>query len=259
MIKGGATWAMAAVLVAMATGCAATPAAAPAVAAAPVVEAPAVAIDESSAVAEAAPAPAPEAAPEVEPVPTACAAHQSLKDVSACLPPAGFVKQTCAARSPDAELGLALFAPGTPWTRAWLASDVDAWNASGGFTSPTKVTFDEEVIVLARHAAPSMGGIVMTGAGANYDVLRSDGSCVSINEGELTTRRPPAPTRAPMKWHRLSETTRGALLESPKVASAHAAMEKACREDSKHASCTKAEKTLALVAANARQVRVARR
>ena len=40
----------------------------------------------------------------------------------------------------------------------------------------------------------------MTGAQAAYDVLCWDGSCVSVMEGELTTRRPPAPK--PNPWGR---------------------------------------------------------
>ena len=121
-----------------------------------------------------------------------------------------------------------------------------AWNASGGgFTHRAQLAFDEEVIVLSRHAAPSMGGIVMTGQMASYDVLRWDGSCVSVMEGELTTRRPPAPKPAPVPWSRLEEGTRRALLTSPKVKATHDSLGKACSSVSSPAekkTCDKADR-----------------
>jgi hypothetical protein len=134
-----------------------------------------------------------------------------------------------------------MFAKGTPWTRLWLAGDVEAWNASGGRTARTKLSFDEEVVVLAKHGAAQAGGIVMTGAMASYDVLRFDGSCVSVLEGELTTARPPSPKPAFVPWSRLEEATRHALLASPKVKASEAAFEKACNVGEKKA-CEKAER-----------------
>lgn len=186
------------------------------------------------------------AEPEPEPVPTSCASEQSFKkDAKACLMPADFIKKLCAASYPD--VTLSLFAKGTPWTRAWLAGDVEAWSASGGFTSRANVAFDEEVIILARHAAPSVGGIVMTGAGANFDVLRWDGTCVSVSEGELVSKRPPSPKASPMRFHRLEEATQKALLTSTKVKSSRDALEKACSGEK--AACERAEKEFANVVA----------
>ncbi|MDF2694865.1 MAG: hypothetical protein K0S65_3248, partial [Labilithrix sp.] len=111
-----------------------------------------------------------------------------------------------------------------------------------------KLAFDEEVIVLSRHSAGGGGGIVMTGAMASYDVLRWDGTCVSVMEGELTTRRPPAPKPAPVSWSRLEETTRRALLASPKVKATHDSLDKACGSVAsavEKRSCEKADKTFA--------------
>jgi hypothetical protein len=181
------------------------------------------------------------AEPEPEPLPTSCAGEQAFKSTKACLMPGDFVKKMCAASYPD--LTLALFAKGTPWTRAWLAGDVEAWSASGGFTSRAKLAFDEEVIVLARHAAPSVGGIVMSGGSANFDVLRWDGTCVSVAEGELTAKRPPKPKSSPMRWSRFEEATQEALLTAKKVKSSRDALNKACLGTK--ASCERAEKDFA--------------
>ena len=180
---------------------------------------------------------------EPEPIPTACVGEQSLKNTKACLPPGAFAKKLCGGIYP--EVALSMFAKGTPWTRVWLAGDVEAWNASGGLTHRAKLAFDEEVIVLSRHGAGGGGGIVMTGAMASFDVLRWDGSCVSVMEGELTTRRPPTPKPAPVPWSRLEETTRRALLASPKVKATHDSLDKACASVSSSTekkSCEKADK-----------------
>lgn len=180
-----------------------------------------------------------EAPPQAEPIPAACEGESTIKDAKLCVAPKAFTKKLCAGIYP--EVALSLFAKGTPWTRLWLAGDVEAWNASGGLTHRTKLAFDEEVIVLSKHGAAQAGGIVMTGAMASYDVVRLDGTCVSVMEGELTTRRPPAPKPAMVPWSRLEEPTRHALLASPKVKSTHDAFEKACTMGDKKA-CEKAER-----------------
>jgi hypothetical protein len=181
---------------------------------------------------------------EPEGLPSSCAGDQTLKDAKVCLPPSSFAKKMCSGIYPEVALGM--FSKGTPWTRVFLSGDVEAWNASGGLTSRTKLAFDEEVIVLARHGAASMGGIVMTGAQASFDVLRWDGSCVSIMEGELTPRTPPKPKPAAVPWSRLEETTRRALLTSPKVKTSHASLDKACTPSAgvpvAKKSCDKADK-----------------
>ncbi len=165
-------------------------------------------------------------ADEPSPLPTACAAEGSIKDTKVCMPERAYAKRLCAGIYP--EVALSLLAKGTPFTRAYLAGDVEAWNASGGRTHRAKLAFDEEVIVVAKNGAAPTGGIVMTGAQASYDALRWDGTCVSIMEGELTTKRPPAPKPAEVSFSRLEEATRHALLETPKVKASHAALAKAC-------------------------------
>lgn len=183
-----------------------------------------------------------EAATEPEALPVACSSEAPIKKQKACLPPPTFGKKLCGGIYPEVALGM--FSKGTPWTRLWLAGDVEAWNASGGLTHRAKLAFDEEVIILSRHAAGGSGGIVMTGAMASYDVLRWDGTCVSVLEGELTTQRPPAPKPATVPFGRLEETTRRALLASPKVKTTLGALDKACASSDKKA-CEKADKAFA--------------
>lgn len=181
-----------------------------------------------------------DAKPESEPLPSACESEAAgPRSGKHCVVPRSFAKKVCEGIYP--EIALSMFAKGSPWTRSWLAGDVDAWNASGGRTHRAKLAFDEEVIVLAKHGAAQTGGIVMTGAMASYDVLRFDGTCVSVMDGELTTQRPPKPKAANVSWNRLEEGMRHALLASPKVKSTHAAFEKACNMDDRK-SCEKAER-----------------
>ena len=185
--------------------------------------------------------------PKVEALPTTCGADGAIKGTALCMPERAYAKKLCTGTYP--EVALAMFGKGTPFTRVYLAGDVEAWNASGGRTHVAKLAFDEEVIVLGKHGANGNGGIVMTGAQASYDVLRWDGSCVSVMEGEITTRRPPAPKPADVPFSRLEETTRHALLAAPKVKATHEALFKACTSVASPAekkTCEKADKAFSL-------------
>jgi hypothetical protein len=184
----------------------------------------------------------PEAPATADALPSTCAGEASVKDTKACLPPPTFAKRLCSGIYPEVALGM--FAKGTPWTRLWLAGNVEAWNAAGGLTTRTQLAFDEEVLVLARHGAANTG-IVMTGAQASFDVLRWDGTCVSVMDGELTARRPPTPKPAPIPWSHLEEKTRHALLSSPKVKATHESLGTTCSSvtsTKEKKSCDKADK-----------------
>lgn len=174
----------------------------------------------------------------------ACASEGTMgKDGKVCLLAPAYAKRMCGGLYP--EVALSMFAKGTPFTRVYLAGDVEAWNASGGRSHRARLAFDEEVLVLAKHAAGGGGGIVMTGMQSSFDVLRWDGSCVSVMEGELTSKRPPAPKPAAVPVSRLEEGTRRALLAAPKVKTAHEAFGKACIAQSEKKVCDKAEQKLA--------------
>lgn len=196
-------------------------------------------VSQTTTLAAAVPAEEP-AAPE--PIPSECGDEATFGKDKLCVPAASYARKLCGGIYPEVALGM--FAKGTPFTRVYLAGDVDAWNASGGLTHRARLAFDEEVIVLAKHAPGGSGGIVMTGMQASFDVLRWDGTCVSVMEGELTTKKPPAPKPAPVPFSRLEETTRRALLASPKVKSTYDELGKQCATTEK-AKCTKAEQAFA--------------
>jgi len=197
---------------------------------------------------------APDEPPEPPPLPSSCAERLEItKDDSACIPDQDFAKRLCAGSFPD--VAIALNAKDSPWSRVWLAGDVEAWNASGArFTNPEKLLFDEEVLVLSRRAAPAGRAVVVSGVQATYDVMRWDGTCVSVQEGELRWKRPPAPKTALISWKNLEESTRAALLASKWVKAARDAADKACAstdDATKRLACKTAEREASQAVGNA--------
>lgn len=62
----------------------------------------------------------------------------------------------------------------------------------------------------------------------SVDVLRTDGSCVSLMADEIAMKRPPAPTHAPIAWEKVSDRTRDELLAAPALRKKADLMAKAC-------------------------------
>jgi hypothetical protein len=67
------------------------------------------------------------------------------------------------------------------------------------------------------------------GAGASFLVMRWDGNCYTLDEGELTTKKPPAAKHGPIPWRWISDRTKDALLTSPKVLAAFQRRAKECQ------------------------------
>lgn len=142
------------------------------------------------------------------------------------MPGAAFTDKLCAASHPD--IALILFAKGAPWSRLYLRGDVDAWNAEGGASARAKLAFDEEVIVLKRRTPPA-GNAIIVGQGGGYQVLRWDGNCYSLDDGEVTTRRPPRAKHPAIPWRLLTEKTKNALLGDAGVKAAYDKRGKECK------------------------------
>jgi hypothetical protein len=171
-------------------------------------------------------------------IPTEC----ETSGAKVCMPPTSFVAKLCQSKSAD--VALSMFRKSTPWTRAYLRRDTDAWYMSARRSSPVKLVVDEEVIVVASRSGGS-SGIQVSGSGS-YDVYRWDGQCVSVMADEVSLRRPPAPRSAPIAWKSLNERTRGALLDDRGIKSRRDHLERdRCGDDSSSARCT--EETAALM------------
>jgi hypothetical protein len=174
-------------------------------------------------------------------LPTDCAEHKD----NICLPPSKFVKRLCSAPYPN--VALSMFQKTTPWTRAYLRMNVEAWNASGGLSSSDKLVFDEEVLVLNRRVASS-GAMRVSGSSGGYEVLRWDGSCASLNEEELTLKAPPSKAKfARIPYRALDEAIRAALEANDKVGKAVEDRKKECQGGAMGdpgPKCVKAEETV---------------
>jgi hypothetical protein len=163
----------------------------------------------------------PESAPAPMVFPSACADDNAE---GICGPPIHFVKDVCNGfAKPD--VALMLFAKSSPWTRAYMRLNVDAWY-TGSRSARVLLKFDEEVIVL-HHPNPA-GGIIVNGAGAPFDVMRLDGRCATLSGEEVTLKRPPAPKHPAVPWRELDPRTREALLSDPAIAEASSTYDGGC-------------------------------
>jgi hypothetical protein len=154
-------------------------------------------------------------------IPTECV----KRDEEVCLPDPKFVKRLCAASYPS--IALVLFGNGTPWTRAYLRGKTEAWNASGGASENVQLEFDEEVLVLVRRKAGA--NQIQVGSGSGYDIIRWDGTCVSLEGPELTFKRPPTPKTAKVEFKSLDEKTKDALREDQKINEAFLSRRNECQ------------------------------
>lgn len=163
-----------------------------------------------------------EAAPSAG-IPTECA----KKGGGVCAPPKSFVQKLCAESYPG--VALYLFSNSSPWTRIYLRGKTKAWNASGGASDNSSfLEFDEEVLVLVERKA-DLGGMQVSGAGASYDALRWDGSCVTLSSEEVTLDKPPTPKSAKVEWRFLDDNVQEALRQEEKVNAAFLARRKECQ------------------------------
>jgi hypothetical protein len=155
-------------------------------------------------------------------VPVTCASP----DAPTCVPDPAFVKRMCNGSFPD--VALVLMGKDTPFVRMYMKGDVDGWNADGGASARARLRFDEEMLVVRRRTAPT-NGIVVGSGGGGYLVMRWDGNCYTLEDSDLTTKKPPSPKVPPIPWRLLAEPTKNALLERPKVLAAYQKRGKECK------------------------------
>jgi hypothetical protein len=156
-------------------------------------------------------------------LPTEC----DRQDGNICLPPSTFVKKLCGGDYQT--VALALFAKGTPWTRAYASQPVETWDASGGGSARVMLSLDEELLVLRHRGGGGEGGIQVSGASGGYDLLRWDGMCVTLEEGQLRFDTPHKPKNPRIIWTTLEVETREKLKEDQKVYDAYLTQKKECK------------------------------
>lgn len=155
-------------------------------------------------------------------VPTKCAGKGSY-----CTPSLKFVKRLCEDSYPA--LALVMFAGGTPWTRGYVAvRKVESINAFGGMSGGDDLVLHEEVLVLFENV-PDLGGMQVSGSGS-YQVLRWNGTCATLAEGELRLERPGRPKHAKVVWRYLEEGIQEALRnKDERITEVYRARRKECK------------------------------
>ncbi len=142
-----------------------------------------------------------------------------------CLPPADWAKKLCDDIYPD--LALHLFSARTPWQRLYMTARAEPFNASGGMSlMGDKMEPGEEVIALRRR---DNDGSFQVGDTAGYDVLRWNGACATIHDGDFSEDEPGRVRHAPIDWRRLSLETRLALEADPTIGAIYEARGQKCK------------------------------
>lgn len=159
-------------------------------------------------------------------LPKKCAKGKKYRDE--CVPPPGWVRRLCEDVYPD--VALHMFRPGTPWKRLYMVARAEPFNASGGASLlGDKLEPGEEVIALRRRDGRTG---VQVGETSGYDVLRLNGSCATIHDGDYTEKKPREVVYSKVEWRRIGLPLRNALESSPEVSAAYEARRKACKGQS---------------------------
>ncbi len=148
----------------------------------------------------------------------------SCEGSALCTPPIDFAERLCA--GVHLEVALHLFAPKTPWKRAYLQRAFKAWHV-GGRGELRDLRAGEEVIIVKTAQGAAQGGGADLG-GQAFDVLRWDGTCVSLMEDELSFRRPPAAVPANIPWKKLEPAFQSAFAADPQVELSRASQVRIC-------------------------------
>lgn len=142
-----------------------------------------------------------------------------------CLPPTTWVSKLCNDIYPD--VALHMFKPGTPWQRFYMLARAEPFNASGGMSLlGERMEMGEEVIALRRRAN---NGEMQINDQSGYDVLRWNGSCATIHDGDFSTTPPRQVRHSRVEWKRLSVDMRNALEAEPEIGATYEARRKNCR------------------------------
>jgi hypothetical protein len=120
-----------------------------------------------------------------------------------------------------------MFKPGTPWQRFYMLARAEPFNASGGASLlGDKLEMGEEVIALRRRAND---GEMRIGDQSGYDVLRWNGACATIHDGDFSITPPRTVRHSRVEWRKLSVDMRTALEAEPEIQETYAARRRHCR------------------------------
>jgi len=142
-----------------------------------------------------------------------------------CLPPPPWVHKLCDGVHPD--VAIYFFHAGTPWQRFYMLARAKPYNASGGVSLlGEQLEYGEEVIALRRR--DNQSGIQIND-NAGYDVLRWNGACVTIHDGEFTTSEPRRKGHSRVEWRYLSDNLQSALSADPAITASSRDRRRSCQ------------------------------
>lgn len=153
-------------------------------------------------------------------IPTTC-----VEQHGTCVPPKAFVERLCQGSFPG--VALVMFEKSSPWKRGYMRAEVEPVNASGGVTGEGKLVPGEEVLIVRVRAQPA-GGMQVTGAGG-WDVLRWDGTCATVSEGEMGLEQNGPMKAAVVTFRYLDEPIREALRTNAAIDEAYQNRRKHCK------------------------------
>ena len=120
-----------------------------------------------------------------------------------------------------------MFAPKSPWQRFYMLKNAEPFNASGGASlMGDKMRRGEEVIALRRHN--SRGGFQTSDIGG-YDVLRWNGACATVHDGEFQIRPLSDVGHARLEWREIGLPIRQALEADEGVSATYEERRRQCK------------------------------
>src|SRR5262249_8966686 len=130
----------------------------------------------------------------------------------------------------------------TPWRRAYVSvKEVAPFNGLNGPSSDEKLTFEEELLVLAQKKVDT-GGMQVSGAGASFDTLRWDGTCATLSAEEVRFQPPPTTKHAAIWCRVLADATENALLQNEELSKVVTERRKECKGATRGTVSAKCEK-----------------
>src|SRR5688572_9114407 len=147
-----------------------------------------------------------------------------------CLPPSHWVDKMCSGVHP--EVALHMFRGGSPYKRVYSKFRAPAYNGTGGpSVTDDRVEKGEELIALRRNSdgRGSSAGEMSVGETSGYDLLRWNGSCVTMHDGEYSEKAPRRRVHARGEWRWLGDGIQSALQTDGTVKEAYVARRKECK------------------------------
>jgi hypothetical protein len=141
------------------------------------------------------------------------------------MPPINWAERLCQG-GVYPEVALYMFQSGTPWTRFYMRTGLNAVNGWGP-TVDEDLVYAEEVLPINYRAQSQ--SFHVEGSMGTFDVLRWNGSCVTLDFNEVTSQRPAAPKHSRVEWKDLSDRMQSALLEDAEVERVYRSRRRECK------------------------------